>query len=185
MKPIRIFIMMLSVALLALGVAACGDDDDSDKAAETTTKKASTANGDKGQIVKAELGQSSSKYYIKVDQDKVKAGKVTFQITNVGDLYHEFGVYFNEDGVAPGDLPIDPKEDTPVLVEKNLIGEAAYATPPIVPSDKEPGAADHRIRGGGWGAELTVDLKPGEYVLFCDMRDHYAKFKQYAAFTVE
>jgi uncharacterized cupredoxin-like copper-binding protein len=177
----RNVIVVLSIALLTFGVAACGDGD-SDKATETAT----TAGGDKGQIVKAELGESSgSKYFVKVDKNKVKAGKVTFQVTNVGELYHEFIVYLNQDGIAPGDLPIASDEDVADLAEENVIGEAPYAKPPIVPSDKKPGDADHRIRGGGWGAELTVDLKPGKYILLCNLEGHYSKFKQYIAFTVE
>jgi hypothetical protein len=53
------------------------------------------------------------------------------------------------------------------------------------PSDKKPGDADHRIRSGGWGAELTVDLKAGKYILLCNLPGHYTKAKQYAAFTAE
>ena len=102
-----------------------------------------------------------------------------------GKLYHEFIVYSNLDGVEPGDLPIDEEEDEADLVEENIVGEAAYATPPIVPSDREPGAADHYIRGGGWGAELTVDIKAGEYILLCNLTTHYTQFKQYAALAAE
>jgi uncharacterized cupredoxin-like copper-binding protein len=115
----------------------------------------------------------------------VEAGKVTFAVTNVGELYHEFIVYSNLDGVAAGDLPINEEEDEADLVEENIVGEAPYATPPIVPSDREPGAADHHIRGGGWGAELTVDLEAGKYILLCNLSGHYTQAKQYAAFTVE
>jgi uncharacterized cupredoxin-like copper-binding protein len=115
----------------------------------------------------------------------VAAGKVTFAVTNVGDLYHEFIVYSNLDNVSPGDLPINEENDEADLVEENIIGEAPYATPPIVPSDKKPGDADHRIRSGGWGAELTVDLEAGPYILLCNLSGHYTKAKQYTAFTVE
>jgi uncharacterized cupredoxin-like copper-binding protein len=164
-------LVLLGVAVLPFSVAACGDDD-GDTAA-------------KGNVVKVELGESGSIYFVKPDQTTVEAGTVTFAVTNVGERYHEFIVYSNLDGVEPGDLPINKEEDEADLVEENIVGEAAYATPPIVPSDREPGAADHRIRGGGWGAELTVDLEAGKYILLCNLSGHYTQAKQYAAFTAE
>ncbi|HSJ93709.1 MAG TPA: hypothetical protein VK896_06705 [Gaiellaceae bacterium] len=163
-------LVLLGVAVLLFSVAACGGDD-GDVAAE-------------GEVVEVELGESGSTYYVEPAQTTVEAGTVTFAVTNVGELYHEFIVYSNLDGVEPGDLPIT-EEDKADLVEENIVGEAAYATPPIVPSDSEPGAADHHIRGGGWGAELTVDLEAGEYILLCDITGHYGTYKQYAAFTAE
>jgi uncharacterized cupredoxin-like copper-binding protein len=172
-KPIRVFLVLLGAALLSLGVAACGDDE--------STKTAA----DKGQVVKVEVGESSaSTYFIKPDRTTVDAGTVTFAVTNVGALYHEFIVYSNVDGVAPGDLPVN-EENEADLVEENVVGEAPYATPPIVPPDKKPGDADHRIRAEGWGAELTVDLEAGKYILLCNLAGHYAQRKQYTAFTVE
>jgi uncharacterized cupredoxin-like copper-binding protein len=167
-------VVLLGVAVLSVSVAACGGDDDS-----------STSAADKGTVVNVELGESGSTYFVKPDQTTVEAGTVTFAVTNVGELYHEFIVYSNLDDVATGDLPINEEEDEADLVEENIIGEAPYATPPIVPSDKEPGDADHRIRGGGWGAELTVDLTAGKYILLCNLSGHYTQAKQYSAFTVE
>jgi uncharacterized cupredoxin-like copper-binding protein len=166
-------LLLLGVVVLPFGVAACGGGDSSSSAA------------DKGTVVKVELGESSEEtYFVKPEQTTVEAGTLTFAVTNVGELYHEFIVYSNPDGVAPGDLPINEEAEAD-LVEENIIGEAPYATPPIVPSDKEPGDADHRIRGGGWGAELTVDLETGDYILLCNLSGHYSQAKQYAAFTVE
>ena len=167
MRRTWMFLVLLGVALLLVTVAACGGDDE-------------------GKVVNVELGESSSTtYFVKPDQETVDAGKVTFAVTNVGELYHEFIVYSNLDGVEPGDLPINEEEDEADLVEENIVGEAAYATPPIVPSDREPGDADHHIRGGGWGAELTVDLEAGSYILLCNLSGHYTQYKQYAAFTAE
>ena len=183
-------LLLLGVAVLPFSVTACGGDD-GDNAARTVTVTAtatggsSTSAADKGKVVKVELGESGSTYFVKPDQTTVEAGKVTFAVTNVGELYHEFIVYSNLDGVAAGDLPINEEEDEADLTEENIVGEAPYATPPIVPSDREPGAADHRIRGGGWGAELTVDLEAGRYILLCNLSGHYTRAKQYAAFTVE
>jgi uncharacterized cupredoxin-like copper-binding protein len=169
-------LLLCGLLVLPFSVAACGGDD-----GDNATPSAA----DKGQVVNVELGESGSIYFVKPDQTTVAPGKVTFAVTNVGELYHEFIVYSNLEGVAAGDLPINEDEDEADLTEENIIGEAAYATPPIVPSDREPGAADHRIRGGGWGAELTVDLEAGRYILLCNLSGHYTTAKQYAAFTVE
>ena len=175
MRSVQI-VLLCGLLVLPFTVAACGGDD----GGEATPSAA-----DRGQVVNVELGESGSTYFVKPDQTTVAPGKVTFAVTNVGELYHEFIVYSNLDDVAAGDLPINEEEDEAELAEEDIIGEAPYATPPIVPADKEPGAADHRIRGGGWGAELTVDLDAGKYVLLCNLSGHYTKAKQYAAFTVE
>ena len=185
MKSVRTIFLLLGVAMLAWGLAACGDDDGTETVTVTApaTGEESTAAADKGEVVNVELGESGSTYFVKPDQPTVDAGTVTFAVTNVGKLYHEFIVYSNEDGIDPGDLPVN-EEDEADLVEEKIIGEAPYATPPIVPSDKQPGDADHRIRPEGWGAELTVDLEAGKYILLCNLSGHYQR-KQYTAFTAE
>jgi len=185
-RPVKVLFVLLGVAMLPFGVAACGGDDTKTVTVSApATGDTSTTAADKGKVVEVELGESGSTYFIKPDRATVDAGKVTFAVTNVGKLYHEFIVYSNVDGVAPGDLPVNKEEDEADLVEEDIVGEAPYATPPIVPSDKKPGDADHRIRPEGWGAELTVDLKAGKYILLCNLSGHYTKGKQYAAFTAK
>ena len=185
MKPVRVLFVLL-VVMLPFGVAACGDDNGTETVTETVPAAdgTSTTAQDKGQVVNVELGESGSTYFVKPDQATVDAGTVTFAVTNVGKLYHEFIVYSNVDGVPPGSLPVNEEAEAD-LVEEDIVGEAPYATPPIVPSDKKPGDADHRIRSGGWGAELTVDLETGKYILLCNLSGHYTQAKQYTAFTVE
>ena len=189
MRPIRTLLVVLVIVAVPLGVAACGDDDDEATKTVTVTAPAaegtSTTDADKGTVVKVELGESGSTYFVKPAQKTVKAGTVTFAVTNVGKLYHEFIVYSNADDVAAGDLPVNEEEDEADLVEEKIVGEAAYATPPIVPADRKPGDADHRIRAEGWGAELTVDLEAGKYILLCNLSGHYTKGKQYVDFTAE
>ena len=153
-------LLLLGVVALGVGVAACGGDD-GDNAAGTVTVTVTAAGApsesaaDKGEIVKVELGESGSTYFVKPDTTTVAAGKVTFAVTNVGELYHEFIVYSNLDNVSAGDLPVNEEDDEADLVEENIIGEAPYATPPIVPSDKKRGDADHRFprRHPGWHGE--------------------------------
>ena len=186
MRTVPRLLVLLGLVVMPLSLAACGGDEGDEATRTVTVTATATGAADKGKVVKVELGEESkTTYFVRPEQTTVEAGKVTFAVTNVGELYHEFIVYSNLDGVAPGDLPINEEEDEADLVEENIVGEAPYATPPIVPSDKKPGDADHRIRGGGWGAELTVDLKAGKYILLCNLTGHYTQFKQYAAFTAE
>lgn len=189
-KRFRMLLLVLSIAALPLIVASCGDDneDNATKTVTVTTPAAAdtstSADVDKGRVIKVEVGEAGDKYYIKPAQSTVAPGKVTFAVTNMGDLYHEFIVYTNTAGIDAGDIPVNKADDEAELVEHDIVGEAPYATPPIVPAEKEPGAADHRIRAGGWGAELTVDLKAGKYILLCNLSTHYGTFKQYSTFTV-
>ena len=183
-------LLVLVVVALPFGVAACGGEGDNAAGTVTVTTTvagdgSTTDAADTGTVVNVELGESGSTYYVEPDQTTVEAGTVTFAVTNMGELYHEFIVYSNLDGVEPGDLPINEEEDEADLVEEDIVGEAPYATPPIVPSDKKPGDADHRIRPEGWGAELTVDLEAGKYILLCNLSGHYTKGKQYTAFTAK
>jgi uncharacterized cupredoxin-like copper-binding protein len=173
-RPVRIVVVLLGLAMSSVSVAACGGDDDS-----------STGVTQKGTVVNVALGESGFTYFVRPDQATVEAGTVTFAVTNAGELTHEFIVYSNLDDVATGDLPINAETDEAILVEENIVGAAPYATPPIVPSDKKPGDADHRIPGGGWGAELTVDLAAGKYILLCNLPGHYSGNRQHTAFTVE
>ncbi len=130
----------------------------------------------KGTIVNVELGESSAnKYFVKLDKKKVKAGKVTFQIDNVGELYHEMIVYLSD--LAPGDIPIDKTENKAELEEDDEIGEAVYSSPPR-------GEEDHHIRPER-GVDMTLTLDKGKYILLCDITGHYGSKKQYVGFTVE
>lgn len=182
MRVRNALIALVSIALLTLSFSACGDTAATETDA-TAQKATSGAGADKGEVVNIKLGENGSKYFVKTDRSKVKAGKVTFEITNVGDMYHEFVLYLNTDNIAPTKIPINADQEAD-LNEANIIEEAPYAKPPIVPADKKPGAADHRIRNGGWGTELTVDLKPGNYILLCNIEGHYAT-GQATAITVE
>ena len=180
-------VLLLAAALLALGVAACGSDSD-DESSEATAEATAGEAGEKGEhgaveeprgkgtVVKVELGESSpNKYFVKLDKKKVQAGKVTFQVDNVGELYHEMIVYLSDS--APGDIPVDKAENKAELDEDSEIGEAAYASPPR-------GDEDHHIRPER-GVDMTLTLKPGKYILLCDINGHYGDMKQYVGFTVE
>lgn len=92
--------------------------------------------------------------HIKIDQTEVPAGDVTFSVVNDSKgIIHEMIV---APLPAPGEpLPYDAGSGR---VEEEVAGSRGEV------SELEPGQK---------GA-LTVDLKPGQYILFCNIAGHYA-----------
>ncbi len=88
----------------------------------------------------------------------VRAGKVTFRVRNNGAIEHEFVVLRTE--ARHHALPV--KGGT--AVEKGLKGELTTISP-------------------GQERRLTLNLKPGKYVLICNLLGHY-KAGQHAALRV-
>jgi uncharacterized cupredoxin-like copper-binding protein len=126
----------------------------------------------KGTAVAVQLGENGSKYFVKVDKGTVAAGTTTFVIDNVGTMHHELAIFKTD--LAPGKLPLT--DEGKVDEEKaGLLAEAVYATP-------VRGDEDHRIRDGR-GANFTIDLQPGKYVLLCNLAGHYTA-GQFIAFRV-
>ena len=90
---------------------------------------------------------------------KTKAGKVTFVVKNVGKIEHEFVVI--RTNLAPGKLPVSGNEAS----EKGAVGEV----PDLAPGES--------------GKVTFKNLKPGKYVLICNIAGHY-KAGQYIRFQV-
>jgi uncharacterized cupredoxin-like copper-binding protein len=84
----------------------------------------------------------------------VKAGKVVFRAHNIGKIEHELMV---ERMPMKFDAPMQPNED---------------AAQGMIPD----------MEGGGSG-QMTMRLKPGTYMLFCNVQGHYAA-GQHMVFTV-
>ena len=125
-----------------------------------------------GTPVAVTLGEKGAKFFVTVDRASVPAGETTFVIDNTGTMHHEFAIFKTD--LAADALPVDA--DGKVDEDKaGLLAEAVYATPPR-------GDPDHRIREGR-GANFTITLEPGKYVLLCNLAGHY-KAGQYVSFTV-
>jgi len=84
----------------------------------------------------------------------VKAGKVVFKATNVGKLTHELMV---ERLPMKFDAPMQPNED---------------AAQGMIPD-----------MDGGASGQMTMHLRPGKYMLFCNVEGHYMA-GQHMVFTV-
>lgn len=100
---------------------------------------------------------------IALDRDSVPAGKVTFRAVNQSkDLVHEL-IVVRVDSAQPT-LPYDEKKQE--VIEKRIhhLGEVAELKP-------------------GRSGTLTLDLKPGRYLLICNQPEHY-KSGMSTAFTV-
>ena len=100
---------------------------------------------------------------IKLDKKQAKAGEVTFQVTNSSkDTVHEMLVV---PAPADGNMPYDAKEAKFDEDKAGSLGEV---------EELEPGKT---------GA-LTLALKPGKYVLSCNVANHFAN-GMWTTFTVE
>ena len=90
---------------------------------------------------------------LKMNEKAVKAGEVTFKVTNVSkETVHEMIVV---PAPADGALPYDQQEAKFDEDKAGALGEV---------EELEPGKS----------GELTLNLKPGKYVLSCNVANHFA-----------
>ena len=150
----------MAIAIAALVVALVGGG-------KTTTKTviqrvpapAAAAPATKAPAATIANGNVSVKLgemFVRPDALQAKAGKVTFNVTNTGHLVHEMIV---------GRAPIKGPLASGKMSEATSVGEV---------SELDPGKSGH----------VTLSLKPGNYVLFCNVAGHYAS-GQHVAFTVK
>jgi uncharacterized cupredoxin-like copper-binding protein len=103
------------------------------------------------------VGITEKEFKMTPSVKSVKAGSVTFRIKNRGALDHTFAIV--KTSLAVGKLPV--KSDRVSLKPIKDVG-------PFKP---------------GKGGTLTLNLKPGKYVLYCNIKGHYSA-GQRVAFTV-
>jgi uncharacterized cupredoxin-like copper-binding protein len=90
---------------------------------------------------------------VKTDVATVAAGSVTFQVTNASkDLIHELVL-----SLAPAEGQVLPYLADQYRVDEDAAGHLGEV------SELDPGAS----------GTLTIDLKPGKYVLFCNLPAHF------------
>ncbi|HEY3147479.1 MAG TPA: hypothetical protein VGJ75_14075, partial [Dongiaceae bacterium] len=100
---------------------------------------------------------------IKINKKTVKAGEVTFKVTNASkETVHEMLVL---PAPADGKFPYDEKEAKFDEDKAGSLGEVEETDP------------------GKTGA-LTLNLKPGKYILTCNVANHFAN-GMWTTFTVE
>ena len=154
---------LLMVGALAVASAACGGDDDSATSVDGAGGGVTVPAGESGTPVAVEAGdKSDTEQYLTVSVATVKAGPVTFTLTNKSTMGKE-----HEMVVLKTDTPFDQLEvgaDDRVS-EADSVGEIGEIKP-------------------GTTGTVTLDLAPGQYVLVCNLPKHYAQGMR-VAFTVE
>jgi uncharacterized cupredoxin-like copper-binding protein len=101
-------------------------------------------------------------FHMQLDNTSARAGEITFHITNdATDMVHEFVVVKSD--LGDGDLPLGDDGN----VDEDQINHLDEQ------EDIQPGES----------RDLVITLEPGNYVLMCNLPDHYGK-GMHAAFTV-
>ena len=108
----------------------------------------------------AGIATTLTDFKIKAAETEAAAGSVTFDLTNDGPSDHSFFLVHTD--LAEDQLPV-----TDHVVEIGDLEVAATV-------DEIPFGSEDRI---------TVDLEPGEYVMFCNFTGHYES-DMHAAFSV-
>jgi uncharacterized cupredoxin-like copper-binding protein len=107
--------------------------------------------------------KAGSNMGIKLSKKTVKAGEVTFKVTNASkDTVHEMLVI---PAPADGKVPYDEKESKFDEDKAGSLGEVEETDP-------------------GKTGELTLNLKPGKYIISCNVANHFAN-GMWTTFTVE
>ena len=147
--------LFLIVAVLAVVAAACSSGKGASSATPSATPSASTvAESEHESTVSVQLKEFS----ITPQMSSAPTSEVTFDATNHGKVAHELVVIKTDK--APGALPVAKgKAD-----ETGDLGEA---------EDVNPGSSK----------TVTLLLKPGHYVLICNLAGHY-QAGMHAAFTI-
>ncbi|MBV8447628.1 MAG: copper resistance protein [Hyphomicrobiales bacterium] len=108
-------------------------------------------------VVKVELQDPSTAddikaMQMKLDRDSAPAGQVRFEATNESkNLVHEMILVKSDQD--PSTFPYNAKKDEVVEAKVKSLGEV---------SELKPGNSGH----------LTVSLRPGRYVLYCNQAGH-------------
>ncbi|MEO8470355.1 MAG: copper-binding protein [Chloroflexota bacterium] len=111
-------------------------------------------------------------WQIDLSSTTLKAGSITFNITNAGDKEHEF--VMRKTDLKSDKLPLnDAGEVSETATELTEVGDPSEVA---------------EIKSGSSDRTLTVTLQPGHYVIFCNLHVddllHYQK-GMHIDFTVE
>ena len=147
-------------ALIAIAGLLVGCSSTPAGSAATASSAASSAASAGGGVADA---ATEKEWQISLNSTTLAAGKITFNITNNGDKEHEFVV-----------RKTDLKSDALPLAADGKVSEDA---PELVPVGDPSEAAE--IKSGSTDRTITVTLKAGHYVIFCNLHVgdllHYQK----------
>ena len=103
--------------------------------------------------------KSDTEQYLTAEPASVKAGPVTFTLTNKGTKKHEMVVLKTDEAIDG--LKVGPDNKVSEDTTTGEVGETDI----------------------GKSGVVTIDLKPGKYVLVCNLEKHYGQGMR-VAFTV-
>lgn len=141
----------LAASVAALAIAGCGSNNSSTSNTNETLKEtAGSAEGGSAATgsLSTKLTTTLDEWSIKGDAAAVKSGSVKVTADNVGAVPHE--VVFLKTDTPAGQLKVTNGE----VSEKDSVGDVADIA-------------------GGKSKTGTLDLKPGKYVLVCNIAGHY------------
>lgn len=156
--------LLLGFTLLAAGCGGGGDDESS--TAETSHPQAASGGSGSGGSGPAALQIKMSDFSFKPGNPTAKPGATTITAPNVGSVEHEL-VLFRTD-MNPAKLPTEANGG----VDEEKLDKIAEEAGEI--ADVEPGDSKSE----------EFDLKPGHYVMFCNVPGHYAQ-GMYGTLTVK
>ncbi|MDP9329976.1 MAG: cupredoxin domain-containing protein [Actinomycetota bacterium] len=144
--PIGVAAVLSAIFVLA----ACSSDNST--AGGTTPPPTSPAAAD------GTVSVLLSQWSVAPSASSAPAGSITFSVTNEGTMIHEFVVERTDTLAA--DIPVKSFEGEADRIDEDTAGT----------NDGETGDM-----AAGATQSLTVDLKPGHYVFFCNLPGHYAQ----------
>lgn len=153
MKRYRVAICSLAVVSVLLVAGCSKSDSDTDKATTTVAGGGvKVTQATNATVVNMEVGDTKGvdgPMTMTVDKASVPAGQVKFVAKNTGTIVHEVIVL---------------KTDTPVdQLKVNADGRVSEADSVGEISEFDAGTT----------SDVTLNLKPGKYVLVCNIKDHY------------
>jgi uncharacterized cupredoxin-like copper-binding protein len=134
------------VPVLVLFATACSSS--STSAPSVSQARASSATGD--------VSVALNEWSVTPSAIAFSAGSVTFAVTNQGTMPHEFVVLRAKTQAA--DIPVASFEGETGRINEDTAGTNVGETGDLAAAATK---------------SLTVDLKPGHYVFFCNLPGHY------------
>jgi uncharacterized cupredoxin-like copper-binding protein len=159
--------VVLALPLMLVAAACAGSSSSSSAAAGSTSMSMSASSSSCGASGQAagggDIQATEADFTVSLSTSTAQAGNVTFDVMNQGPSIHEFVV-------LKTDLPADqlPMKDQLSVEEEGNGIQHIDEIPSIKPCSSK---------------SLSVNLKPGSYVVLCNLPGHYAQ-GMYASLTV-
>ncbi len=148
-----------SLAVIACGGGGNGDDGNGSSGSSNT--------------VSISMDDQGGTYTMATSPGSVAAGSVTFDISNVGLIAHEFKVVKLNDAGMAADLANLPTEAGLISETGNMVDGVGTVLGSLLEADLPADSSD----------ELTLNLDAGEYMLLCNVATHY-QLGMWSEFTV-